>query len=182
MAPARNLELKARDPDPVASLDAALRLGASDQGWLWQRDTYFSTVQGRLKLREQQPGDAHLIHYFRADLAQQRQSTYRIVPLPDADLLREVLAHALEVQAVVVKQRRLLLWHDVRIHLDVIEQLGTFIELEAVLAEHEQPADAQARIACLRAVMEITDHRLESTGYADQLIARRPKQSTHSPA
>ena len=51
-APRRNLELKATDPDPAATLEAALALGAADQGTLHQRDTYFHAVQGRLKLRE----------------------------------------------------------------------------------------------------------------------------------
>src|SRR5205807_2678558 len=47
-----NLEIKAVDPDPEATLAAALALGARDEGTLHQRDTYFHAVQGRLKLRE----------------------------------------------------------------------------------------------------------------------------------
>ena len=57
---ARNLEIKAIDADPPATLQAALEFGAEDQGWLHQRDTYFHAVQGRLKLREAPPaGRAH---------------------------------------------------------------------------------------------------------------------------
>lgn len=50
---ARNIELKARDPDPARSLQLSLSLGAKDQGWLQQLDTYFRVAHGRLKLREQ---------------------------------------------------------------------------------------------------------------------------------
>src|SRR5436190_13112044 len=56
----RNLEIKAIDPDPHATLRAALELGAEDAGWLHQRDTYFHAVQGRLKLREAPPEPAEL--------------------------------------------------------------------------------------------------------------------------
>ena len=68
--PRRNVELKARDPDPAATLERALALGASDEGVLTQRDTYFGRARGRLKLREQDGGGeagARLIAYERPD-------------------------------------------------------------------------------------------------------------------
>src|SRR5919201_4751128 len=76
--PRRNVELKARDPDPDATLRRALELGASDEGVLRQRDTYFGRARGRLKLREQEPGGAQLIAYQRADDEEARTSAYRI--------------------------------------------------------------------------------------------------------
>jgi hypothetical protein len=57
-APLRNLELKARDPDPRRSLALALALGAEDRGEIEQRDTYFARARGRLKPREHEPGGA----------------------------------------------------------------------------------------------------------------------------
>ena len=63
--PRRNVELKARDPDPEATLARALRAGATDHGVIRQRDTYFAVPQGRLKLREEEPGGARLISYRR---------------------------------------------------------------------------------------------------------------------
>ena len=56
--PQRNLEIKARDPDPAGSLERAIALGAEDRGEIAQRDTYFGRTAGRLKLREQSPGSA----------------------------------------------------------------------------------------------------------------------------
>ena len=50
----RNIELKARDPDPARTLERALALGAEDMGEINQRDTYFAGSRGRLKLREQE--------------------------------------------------------------------------------------------------------------------------------
>jgi predicted adenylyl cyclase CyaB len=170
--PHRNLELKAHDPDPPATLRAARSLGARDEGTLEQRDTYFPVAHGRLKLREQTPGDAHLIQYARADAPQERQSAYRIVPIPEPAELTATLGAALGIDAVVTKRRRLLMWQQVRIHLDDVEELGAFVELEAVLADHEELADAQPRIDRLRETLGITDERLEPRGYAQQLRAR----------
>jgi adenylate cyclase class IV len=82
--PHRNIELKARDPDPRRSLAVCAELGAKDYGELWQRDTYFVVPQGRLKLREQRPGSTHLIQYDRTDRPQQRESRY---PSPSSKTL-----------------------------------------------------------------------------------------------
>jgi cytidine deaminase len=129
-APQRNLEIKARDADPRGSLELALELGAEDRGEIAQVDTYFGHANGRLKLREQSPGDAELIQYRRADEAGPRVSDYRLVAIGDADALREALEAALGTLVVVKKNRRLLVWEGVRIHLDEVEGLGSFVELE----------------------------------------------------
>ena len=90
----RNLEIKARDADPRRSLDSALALGAQDHGELSQRDTYFAGVRGRLKLREQTPGEPELIQYRRPDQAGPRTSEFRIVPVAHADALKTALEAA----------------------------------------------------------------------------------------
>ena len=79
----RNLEVKAIDPDPHATLAAALELGAEDQGVVHQRDTYFHAVVGRLKLREAPPRPAELIAYDRAELEGPKVSLYRVVQVAD---------------------------------------------------------------------------------------------------
>src|SRR4051812_48605102 len=169
--PRRNVELKARDPDPARSLARARALGAEDQGELRQRDTYFAALRGRLKLREQEPGGAELIAYERPDAAQARESRYRIAPVADAAALRDALAAALGVTVVVAKRRRLLLWEGVRIHLDRVDGLGAFVELEGVAPAGSDLSAEAARVARLRAELEISDDAIEATGYADLLTA-----------
>jgi adenylate cyclase, class 2 len=129
--PRRNIEFKARDPDPARSLQVSLDVGAQDEGWLHQTDTYFRVRHGRLKLREE-GAVAQLISYERDDRALARESRYRIVAVSDPTGLRDALSAALGVLVVVEKSRRLLLWHGVRIHLDEVRSLGSFIEIEAV--------------------------------------------------
>ncbi len=133
-APHRNVELKGHDPDPAATLAAALALGAIDHGVLRQRDTYFAVRSGRLKLREQEPGGTQLIAYERADHARARQSAYHLVDVSEPAALTAALDAALGVTVVVEKTRRLLVDDGVRIHLDDVAGLGAWVELEAVAA------------------------------------------------
>ena len=104
----RNIELKARDRDPRRTLALALALGAEDRGTLAQRDTYFAAPRGRLKLREEEPGEAHLIAYERPDAALARESRYRIAAVADAAAERAALDAALGTLVAVAKRRRLL--------------------------------------------------------------------------
>jgi adenylate cyclase class IV len=162
----RNIELKAIDPDPSASLEICRALGAEDHGTIAQRDTYFKAARGGLKLREEQPGRPHLIQFERASEPQQRESRYRIIEVSDGTALCE----ALGICRVVVKRRHLLLWQSVRIHLDEVEQLGTFIELEAVAPSDSDLTHEHRLIDELRDALGITDERLVALGYAAQLL------------
>jgi adenylate cyclase, class 2 len=169
-APRRNIELKATDPDPSASLAVCRALGAEDHGTIAQRDTYFQVARGGLKLREEQPGRPHLIQFERASEPQQRESRYRIIEVGDGAPLCAALAAAIGIRGVVAKRRHLLLWRSVRIHLDEVEQLGTFIELEAVAPADSDLAHEHRLIAELRDALRITDERLIALGYAALLL------------
>jgi adenylate cyclase, class 2 len=172
-APRRNVELKARDSHPERSLGLARSLGATDQGVLRQRDTYFCCARGRLKLREQLPDSAHLIQYERPDDEGERESRYRITEVLDAESLRASLEHALGITVVVEKQRRLLLWHNVRIHLDEVVGLGTFIEFEAMAPPASDLVPERERVQQLRDAYEIAPDQLIASSYSDLLLGTR---------
>lgn len=169
--PRRNIECKARDPHPGRSLEVCRRLGAEDHGEILQRDTYFEVTNGGLKLREERPGKPHLIQFERANEPEQRESRYRIIEVDDGPMLSAALAAAIGVRVIVAKRRRLFLWRDVRIHLDEVEGLGRFIELEAVAPPDSDLTREHRLIAELRDALEITDERLVAVGYAEQLLA-----------
>jgi homotetrameric cytidine deaminase len=166
----RNVELKARDADPKRSLEAALALGADDRGEIAQRDTYFTRARGRLKLREQQPGEAELIEYHRTDAGEARASDYRRVPVADPGAMREALASAYGTLVVVEKRRRLLICEGVRIHLDEVSGLGSFVELEAPAAPGPDLAPAHEKLARLRESLQIEDGALVASSYSDLLL------------
>jgi len=165
-----NVELKARDADPEATLARCLALGAVESGMLVQRDTYFAGRDGRLKLREQDGEQPELIAYRRPDSSEASESTFVLAPVADADAMAEALDAGLGATVVVSKQRRLLLWEGVRIHLDDVEGLGSFVEFEAVLPDAGSIDEARAKVAKLRESLAITDDALVSVGYSDLLL------------
>jgi homotetrameric cytidine deaminase len=169
----RNVELKSRDPDPARTLELALALGAADEGEIVQRDTYFGAARARVKLREQDPGEDELIAYRRPDDDQARVSEYLRVAVPDAAALREALDAAYGTRVVVAKRRRLLLWENVRIHLDQVEGLEPHLELEALAPDESGLEDARAKIETLRAKLEIDDANLVAGSYSDLLLDGR---------
>lgn len=178
MDPARNVEIKAHDPDPARTLERALAVGAEDHGLLRQRDTYFTVPHGRLKLREEDPGGATLIAYDRPDDAAAHVSSYRLVPVADAGQLRDALAAANGIDVVVVKRRHLLLWENVRIHLDEVRGLGSFLELEAVAAPESDLTRERVQVARLRDALEIRDEALREGSYADALRGTQAQAGT----
>jgi homotetrameric cytidine deaminase len=167
-APRRNVELKALDPDPARSLAVCRELGAEDHGVLRQRDTYFRARAGRLKLREEEPGGATLIQYDRPDAAAARESRYRLTRVPDPDELRASLDAALGTLVVVDKERHLLLWQGVRIHLDTVQGLGSFVELEAVAPPESDLTAERAKVARLQRELGIEEILIDS--YSDRLL------------
>jgi homotetrameric cytidine deaminase len=166
----RNLELKARDADPRRSLERAVAIGAEDRGEIAQRDTYFARVRGRLKLREQTPGATELVEYRRADSTDPHPSAYRIVPVGDAAALLDALDSALGTLVTVEKRRRLLVWNGVRIHLDEVEGLGSFLELEAVAEPGSDLVDEREKLERLRGELRIEDAALVAASYSDLLL------------
>src|SRR5947209_18433457 len=91
-APRRNLERKARCPDPSAARAALRELETQPEGVQMQIDTYFMARSGRLKLREIEGRGAELIWYDRPDREEARLSAYHLVPVSDPALLRAALA------------------------------------------------------------------------------------------
>jgi homotetrameric cytidine deaminase len=169
--PSINLELKAHDPNPQESEERCRALGASDQGVLHQRDTYFAGRHGRLKLREEGGSGAELIAYRRPDTTEAEQSAFIRADAADPAALHKALAAALGETVVVVKRRRLWMWENVRIHLDDVDGLGTFIELEALIGPGlNTPEEAAAKVTHLRSELAIADDALVAVGYSDLLM------------
>ena len=134
---ARNIEIKARIDDPVAC--AARAAALADQGpmEIQQDDTFFRCIGGRLKLRAFSDGTGELIYYRRANSQGPKESFYLRSPTTAPDVLRELLTLANGQAGRVKKHRKLFLVGRTRIHIDEVEHLGHFLELEVVLADDE---------------------------------------------
>lgn len=166
---ARNVEIKARAADLAGAQAIAEELGDSPPSTLLQVDTFFHTPVGRLKLRELGEDRAELIHYQRADEAGPRESRYLISPTSAPGALKEVLASALGIRGVVRKERRLYLIGTTRIHLDRVEGLGSFLEIEVVLQPDQSIAAGEAIAAELMQKLSISRSDLVEVAYIDLL-------------
>lgn len=169
---ARNVEIKARVAD-LAAVEARVR-PLADQGpfELTQDDTFFACPTGRLKLRELAPDQGQLIYYERADVAGPKLSQYFIAPIVDPAALRETLGRALSVIGRVRKHRRLYLVDETRIHLDDVEGLGAFLELEVMLSAADEIADGVRVAHELLGALGIATGDLVEGAYVDLLLGK----------
>jgi predicted adenylyl cyclase CyaB len=168
----RNIEIKAHveNVEALAAKVAAI----ADKGpiEIAQDDTFFRCDSGRLKLRAFSNGTGELIYYRRANQCSPKESFYLRSPTSAPDSLRDSLSLAYGEVGRVKKRRTLFLVGRTRVHLDKVEQLGYFLELEVVLTDGE-PADVGVReVRELMATFDVEPHRLIDDAYVD-LLARR---------
>jgi predicted adenylyl cyclase CyaB len=162
-----NIEIKARVSDPQAFLTRARTLTGAEPETILQTDTFFHCETGRLKVREFADGTGELISYHRPDAEGPKTSSYAIARTTDAGALRDVLGATLKVQGVVRKKRLLLMAGRTRIHLDEVEGLGSFMELEVVLTEDDDPEDGGNEAADLMEKLGIMPDDLVCGAYID---------------
>jgi predicted adenylyl cyclase CyaB len=166
---ARNVEIKARIAGVAALAPLAARLANGGPTVLEQDDTFFACPNGRLKLRDQFEGGAELIFYRRADEMGPKESFYVRVPVPDPDAMRTLLKLAHGQTGRVRKRRVLFLVGRTRIHLDTVEGLGEFLELEVVLQDGESTEAGIAEAQRIMAELGVGAQQLIQGAYVDQL-------------
>jgi adenylate cyclase, class 2 len=132
---ANNLEIKAYCFN-LTETEFKIKAIATDcLGTDIQTDTYFNTKRGRFKLRESLLSGVYLIPYIRPDQADAKLSLYDKIYVSDAKNIKYLFEKLLGIKCIVKKKRIIYLYENVRIHLDSVENLGNFIEFEAVYDE-----------------------------------------------
>lgn len=164
-----NIEIKARVPDSQALQARAEALSQAPLEIIEQEDTFFNLPAGRLKLRWLSPSLGQLIYYTRADAVGPKPSHYVLSVTTDPASLQQVLSEALGVRGVVRKRRRLYLVGYTRVHLDEVEGLGSFMELEVVLQPGQTPAEGEQIAAGLMQQLGIRPEDLVQAAYIDLL-------------
>jgi predicted adenylyl cyclase CyaB len=132
-----NVEIKARINDLQNAFRIVENLADFSPTILEQVDTFFHCQNGRLKLREFNNSKAELISYLRPDSFGPKLSNYTRVEVENPTALKEVLDTTLGIKGVVKKRRTLFMVGQTRIHLDEVEGLGEFLEIEVVLNENQ---------------------------------------------
>lgn len=168
---AKNVEIKARiEADRFESLRQRSGEIASDGPIkLVQTDTFFHSKTGRLKLREFADGSAELIYYERPDIAGPKTSSYVRSNCPSPATMKEALSGSNGVLGVVKKDREVFFVGQTRVHLDRVEGLGAFLELEVVLEEHESAEMGEMIARKIMQKLNIEQSQLVSGAYFDLL-------------
>ena len=131
----KNIEIKSPLTDRPGTEERLRSLGAKHEWTRRQVDTFFNSPSGWLKLREAEGCQAELISYRRSvEDSGPRESDYHILRIDEASELLSVLESSLGSLGRVEKRRALWIHRNTRIHLDRVEGLGDFLELETVLA------------------------------------------------
>lgn len=167
MKPAASVEIKVRLRDRSAAERIVRSVADGPAEIVDQEDLFFRCTTGKLKLRILAPGRGELIAYERETGCGPRVSRYTIVPTDMPELLSDTLDRALGVTRRVRKRRTLYHIGQTRVHLDAVEGLGDFLELEVVLAEGQRTVEGSAIAANLMARIGIAPEELVDIPYVD---------------
>jgi predicted adenylyl cyclase CyaB len=143
----RNIEIKARYPCDAKARHVCEEIGAACLGTVRQVDTYFRVQKGRLKLREEDPGTVKLIAYVRPDQEEPKCSEFVLIAVDSPTTVKELFSAVLGVETVVQKTRTIYILGSARIHVDEVDGVGRFLEIEVPCGSD----DAATQTATLRA-------------------------------
>jgi len=175
----RNLELKSRYHNVEKLRNLAREIGAEYQKTMRQTDTYFavkdrfasplrSEPKGRLKLRETDGEPAQLVYYEREDKQASSHSNYLICEISNPVDFKKVMIAAFGLKVEVIKSRELWMFRSTRIHIDEVNGLGHFVELETVI-DKQTDKEAQKEHQFVKEKLEIDDAKLIAFSYGDMI-------------
>jgi predicted adenylyl cyclase CyaB len=164
----KNLEAKFRLSNHAEAETRATEHGYTLRAVLHQRDTFFRVANGKLKLREEN-GSAVLIFYHRGESGPLKLSDYEIVKVADPLRTLRILAAALGPIAIVEKVRILMMRDNVRLHLDKVTRLGDYGEIEAVIADGDDPERSRGAVNEILDALNVAKADLIDVSYFEML-------------
>lgn len=178
---ARNIEIKAYARAIDQLRERAVALATEAPLCYRQQDVFYHVPHGRLKLRRFEDGTpAELIFYQRDDQEGPKVSYYSRSPVINPDAMHALLAAALTTRGIVTKERQVYLAGRTRIHLDRVEGLGDFVELEVVLAPEDDEALGEAEAHAVFQKLGVSYDDLVDVAYVDLLSAAHITTATPS--
>lgn len=166
----KNLEIKVQlDQRTLSNLLEQLSPYYSET--VIQTDTYFATNEGRLKLREEKDRTSYLIRYQRPNVEEAKESHCFFYPIGNASLFLSVLGDCLREEIKVKKQRAVyMLKPHIRVHLDQVENLGDFLEIEILLSREIPLAAAEIEMQELQERLQIGHLPKINCGYRELFL------------
>lgn len=169
----RNTEIKAQVRDVAKLHEVAADLSQSNGEVLEQEDTFFNSQQGRLKLRIIKGKREELIYYERPDKEGPKCSDYVKVERQPGGLsndMKLLLSRSLGVKGTVKKTRTLYMVGQTRVHVDKVEGLGDFMELEVMLRDDQSLEDGEKIATDLQEKLGVKPEDLLTGAYMDMIL------------
>lgn len=172
----RNIEIKARVENFDKLFNSVTELSDSECQILNQRDVFFNCPGGRLKLRIFEDKTGEMIFYNRENTESPTCSYYKIVPVENPTSINELFEMAYGIKGEVKKTRYLFFIGQTRIHLDKVENLGNFVELEVVLKENQSEIEGKSIADEIMKRLNINKTDLISNAYIDIVIRNQKSE------
>ncbi|XP_021363879.1 uncharacterized protein LOC110457100 [Mizuhopecten yessoensis] len=167
-----NVEIKARLQDVEGVRKISSELSQSSGETLIQEDVFFFTPNGRLKLRTIKDVRSELIFYDRPDKIGPKFSDYSKTEVANPESLKETLRQALGIKGMVRKVRKLYMVGQTRVHIDNVEGLGDFMELEVMMQEGQTAEEGQKIAEDLMDKLGVKQSDLLSGAYMDMILKK----------
>ncbi len=164
-----NIEIKAKSNNHNEIRNLLLSKNAFFKGTDHQIDTYFKVNNGRLKLREGNI-ENNLIHYNRNNESGPKMSEFTLYKPAQNEVLKDILTKSMDVLVVVDKKREIYYIENIKFHLDTVENLGTFVEIEAEGKDESEKESLLKQCNHYIDLFKIQEDDLISISYSDLLL------------
>jgi len=137
---------------------------------LIQKDTYYNTTRGRLKLRQEKGKQSYVIYYERPDSEEEKISNYKFYPVENTQLFKEVFNNGLTKEIIIKKERKLYIYKNARIHFDNVKDLGNFVEIEVIMDCKLNESDAKIIMNEILSLLNVKNLNVIKCGYRELLL------------
>ncbi|MEO8665711.1 MAG: class IV adenylate cyclase [Ignavibacteria bacterium] len=134
-----------------------------------QIDTYYNVSKGRLKLRVINDKKGFLIFYQRAEETVKRISKYTITRIINFKELNEILKTLFGINTIIKKKREIYIQKNIRVHLDTVKDLGSFLEIEVI---YNDLNSAKKQLDKLILLLGLSENDFIKNSYSDLLIKK----------
>lgn len=166
----KNFEIKCR----IRNLSAIKEILVSDRKYKYsfekQRDIYYKVKSGRLKLRIINEKISDLIYYNRKEQNRERVSNFVISSTNNFKELNFIMTEQFEVMVIVNKKREIFVKDNIRIHLDTVNKLGKFLEIEIMFKDLKK---AKKLMEELKDLLRLNPKDFIKSSYSDLLINKK---------
>lgn len=170
-----NVEIKAKSENHEEIEEILLSEGALFKGIDLQVDTYFKVKEGRLKLREGNIENS-LIFYKRKNQDGPKNSHVELVKLEKQSGIKDLLTKSNGVLTKVQKERKIFFAENVKIHLDKVEELGSFLEIEAIDESGKlEKEELENQCKNFMEKFGVKEKDLVSCSYSDLILSEKTK-------